>query len=1727
MKSDLRFLGVLAMVAAMPVATAKAQTVFDGGGLGLYVVRDVKYWVDARDVPWPRGVYYRAIERKCPHGGRFDGSNCLLLDSAGKFKLVAGVNYHVDTHPSWPGVYYPKVDGGCPHGGAEPSAAHCRLVKFGSAPGTKTAATAPVAATTMLRTTAVRSTARAPAPATAPASAPAPAPASARAPATATAPARATAPVAAVAVASAPAFTLEYDTERGGSDMWFIDMGDVNACRAACEQQGGCKGFTFVRPGVRTKSGRCHLKYMIAGASKNSCCISGVRGGVAAPAIASAGDFNAKTPSRKDEKTANSLLGVSAPLRQVPAPAAATAVARAPIVDRASIARTATPAPSFTKMATHAATRSLRHKSFHARSPQAYIEAQFGFNSSCGRKIPGVGEVVSVKALEGRIKARIEKGGTLPGESLPSPEMPLEKMKGKEKPPSKPPLNSYREDVIPALDRYIGEMSRRVLRRVKDYTVVKFESEAKEPGGAVDWLYNHSCKLVSKFIPGLARVVVKKVPKGGDLAGSWDVTLSKDEITPGKKGKDTTPLPTPGLKELKERTIEVCTVTHAQLHEMLRDDVWRMLQCHLNATPTTVADDLPPPITNWEDPKDAKSDLTTKTIFDLASDIKLGNGEPLNKIFEIEPLRDACKEYDKVPRWAAKPVPPGTIVKGAMATDGIDKSAMLALASKKKTTHKAHKVTSKMMEAVVGAVQAASGGESALKVITDINVAMPEKRDVRDIVCSTVGSVSKPAAGLPLCNHMGAAFKGSCTFPWDRVCQGKFAPKDGVKMIAWVLDEEKMTIGCQVDASDMVRLVSETLKTDMGTFDKLLGGANFGSIADKYVSFLRKGGELRDFKENIDVNQKAKRLKPELGSALRAASGDKETAKELTGQNEDAEKRAFREVLSRGVDKWTDAYEYIQMVGSLGKKPKNLFDKYKKAEVATLAEFAGECRDVKALCGNPIHKTEKELCQRCALEAVRTACIYGLDDKDSNICRVKSDDEDSSPVAFTQLLEEGDESNLHSAAKSWHYAKTLQAWLINRTVQAALDARLHRYDDLKGNPFFLWASAARAVVLTRFLGIRGKESARTWDGSVALDSDGLSLLDRLPITAWQRCYLLTPQTPTGECPVMKPIEVGAGTDAVKKEQVRKAIDTYAKYDWGFTPLFNMINTVEGVFPLMHGIATGWSAFNTRMGGDSAKKGIQACVDECERPKTPGEVVIGCLPRCKSIVDALGRKWEDKISLDLSKALGIKSEEIAGEAGGAVSGAIGPVIGKIVAIVVKQAGMEEMMKSIAKAGGINAEQSQNCEDSEYREEQMRLGAQSSKRDCLQRIFAKNMASALESIIVMLGNKLVDYGVDTLRTLLQGVKSALVGAAGSIPFVGGIAAIGVDLAWEALMKFGVKELLKGVVISRLPGWLKVRELATASWDQVMENPILNLVSGTILELIDAAMVYGEKSWMAIGLDVGLKALMETVETWPFLWRALDYAQKKMRKATDLGNNLQAQVIRLVEYVIDGFGVQVLMQIPWDDIKGDVKTAMNDARGAVKTIIGGSLNLIELPNTLIKIVGDLLRTLTEKLKNRAFLAAAGLAGLPKEAQEIIVELVTEFQKKDTLKAAPSADRERLKGQLKRVLTELGFALVSETPRACLSKRFLPQVVDFDLWSAMGYSPERFQSMVEKLSRLVFLFLQANNDKPFFEETPRVLLRVGMNLFLGTEILKGKPTLKTLNEFKALFEDKPACSK
>lgn len=70
----------------------------------------------------------------------------------------------------------------------------------------------------------------------------------------------------------------EFDTDLPGEDYGNLrTLEGVKACQEACAKDPDCKAYTYMKPGVRERSGHCWLKNNVSRAVKNSCCISGVK----------------------------------------------------------------------------------------------------------------------------------------------------------------------------------------------------------------------------------------------------------------------------------------------------------------------------------------------------------------------------------------------------------------------------------------------------------------------------------------------------------------------------------------------------------------------------------------------------------------------------------------------------------------------------------------------------------------------------------------------------------------------------------------------------------------------------------------------------------------------------------------------------------------------------------------------------------------------------------------------------------------------------------------------------------------------------------------------------------------------------------------------------------------------------------------------------------------------------------------------------------------------------------------------------------------------------------------------------------------------------------------------------------------------------------------------------------------------------------------------------------
>jgi hypothetical protein len=77
--------------------------------------------------------------------------------------------------------------------------------------------------------------------------------------------------------------SVETGVDRPGSDYKNFDllssMVTFESCKAACESDGNCKAWTYVKSGVQGAHSRCWLKSRVPPPTPNGCCVSGVKAG--------------------------------------------------------------------------------------------------------------------------------------------------------------------------------------------------------------------------------------------------------------------------------------------------------------------------------------------------------------------------------------------------------------------------------------------------------------------------------------------------------------------------------------------------------------------------------------------------------------------------------------------------------------------------------------------------------------------------------------------------------------------------------------------------------------------------------------------------------------------------------------------------------------------------------------------------------------------------------------------------------------------------------------------------------------------------------------------------------------------------------------------------------------------------------------------------------------------------------------------------------------------------------------------------------------------------------------------------------------------------------------------------------------------------------------------------------------------------------------------------------
>jgi hypothetical protein len=693
--------------------------------------------------------------------------------------------------------------------------------------------------------------------------------------------------------------------------------------------------------------------------------------------------------------------------------------------------------------------------------------------------------------------------------------------------------------------------------------------------------------------------------------------------------------------------------------------------------------------------------------------------------------------------------------------------------------------------------------------------------------------------------------------------------------------------------------------------EKLLLENGSEYVTRRLLGFYRWVGSNRNFVGAMKQLGEGANNKVQLtGDALKELPGPVQA--EVGAQNAEALKRNQREVLRRAVFQWTDGYEYEQMASFIGTSPSvrkragkkvtghaTLPSVYLPREQAALASFWAtqcskpggqcDCSELQAICLAPVEAEEREACKRCAEAAARQTCVEGKRTLSfsgrvlkvptcKGVVRAFRHDNDCTKDGGKGIF-----ADLKISTDDFG-GNTLVGWLAVKIVEESTRGIYHHGPAVTNPSYWPW-NTARFAAAHYFLGKQGGQAEigekvpENWYSM----NIGRRYLDALPITNWQRCYLWADKNEFEKQRLCD--NPRAPESDPKKRYEAVANEVLGGKRWEEVPLFRLALELPGV-------------------QSSFQKTIAWWKDTREDPNRLGF--------CGGDAGA-GRLQMEHLAIvvkSVADELGVNTDQQVGDSGGIISGALGPIIGKLLGMLVNADGMNQMMKTLAKAAGLTPEQAADCEDPEYRHGTMKLsGKDDNKRGCLLRVFAKNFSTVLESIIIMLGNKLVDTGVDLLRTALQGLKSSLISAAGSVPFAGGALAMLVDIAWELLFNYGAKALLKGLVVNQLPEWLQVKKMARTSIDKLAEDPVIGAILGIILELVEAAITYGNQSPVVVGLAATMGTLQGLLarENQYFWVRVLAYAKKTLVKA-DAQGSLTDQLLALGRALVGGVGEEL---------------------------------------------------------------------------------------------------------------------------------------------------------------------------------------------------------------------------
>ena len=1041
-------------------------------------------------------------------------------------------------------------------------------------------------------------------------------------------------------------------------------------------------------------------------------------------------------------------------------------------------------------------------------------------------KYPTLGTLVDLKKLVADYNEAVKEGKVLPGQKQPSDlaDDKCDAPTAKNGAPCFPPTMRY-QMLLPEVSGFITYAWGNQLGNQKP---------ALDANTAVDLLYDFGCKAISRHMPGYARVIELK-PSGQDaspLVGRWEAPLTEAET--GKPDGDKNKVPkSPGLKtDPTKDPIELCIVTHRQLEATLRRDLKTLVGPYLGKKGVIPAG--PAVASQGVDLKDgAWSQLVTK----IGAQIRLGDGKDLFEKRVID-AKGVCSNFGGKPEL--KTIGKKKIAGGKMEIPLQTIYCHMEMAIPSATLPRCNMNMKAGLAAFlknIGKLGISISAKGQSPTAAPLAPSAPKAPAAGTAKAPAAGAPKPPAAGAPkppaagqkaaTSNKTPAPRQLLCSVNWPVECQRKYKTRLPMR-VDFLADKVLCKPAAEKVQAQISQVVRQMSLSSLGAGYGDLQGETLSMVSDRLFGFYRKGGSARLFEQYIDNLKKD----DQINLKLPEDSAPAQLLPEVKAQNEGRGDRIRRAVLRRFVNQWTDSYEYIRMTGAMKTfKPKagapaapiaglsaapeivaavaaaaqqwktaSLYNLYRFTEYQDAAAFWESCtEDLREICQKPL-AGERAACARCAEKSLTKGCVIG---KDKSGCMGGT------------IVEPGSGMEIGPWTLG-NYLGHVLAMYSNRTASCYWDA-------------------ARVVAVRFLFGVTASPQDKRGQGT-GIGDQAMRYFNSLPLTTWQRCYLFTPAS---QYKANAAICDGAFDDPSGGAAAAPFEERYNKW---IAPALEDPNWKLHEAPLF---TVSWNLpeVQATLGapGDNSCDPDRSCGDghhlKCTREDA------------ESVRDVLN--GDSSGGQDL------------GQAANGVADGIMTVVGKLLSMLLDAAGMSDMVKTLAKAAGMTPEQSSDCEDPEYRHEQLGIapdnGLVDSKRGCLTKIFAKNFVDVMESIIVMLGNRLVDWGVDLLKQALQGVKASLLASAGSVPFVGGILATVVDIGWEMLFEYGVKMLLKGLVVSKLPEWLQVKKLSSLPVEKFAENPVLSVILGTVLELIDAAVQYGNKSW----LEVGAAGIMQVIQ------------------------------------------------------------------------------------------------------------------------------------------------------------------------------------------------------------------------------------------------------------------------